>query len=180
MKTDAAGRAFVTREEGKKNLAYPDPASELYRYCVLNGFDPYNLVELTPEMTRLSGRPWTIGVGHTGPEVKQGTYWSDEAVDENLTKDLERWERSLNENVVLHVPLSQNQFNALISFEHNIGEPQFLASTLLRLLVAGDYQGAADQLPRWDVAGGVHNAALHNRRLRERTLFLTPDSKDPV
>ena len=51
----------------------------------------------------------------------------------------------------------------------------FKGSTLLRLLNQGDYEGAADQLPRWNKAGGRVNPVLVGRRGRERDLFLTPD-----
>jgi lysozyme len=151
VKTSAHGRAFLIEQEGKENWSYPDP---VYGWRIP-----------------------TIGVGHTGPEVKPNLYWSDTQIDLVLSRDLERWEDHVNGAVT--VPLSQNQFDALISFCHNLGEVLVPKScTLLRLLNAGDYDGAADQFLRWDMAGGRPNAALHERRIRERALFLTPDQEN--
>lgn len=177
MQTDAAGRAFLGREEGRKNLAYPDPASPLFQACLRNSIDPYGLVDTPPAVANYRGDPWTIGVGHTGPEVKQGLYWSDDQIDAALAADLAKWEDVLNSRV--SVPLTQNQFNALISFVHNLGAGVVSTQyTWYRKLQAKDYQGCADQMPLWDMAGGNHLQSLHERRLRERELFLTPDQKE--
>ena len=66
--------------------------------------------------------------------------------------------------------VSQGEFDALSDACFNMGD--FLkASTLLRLLVAGDNAGAEAQLARWDNAGGKPNAALHARRVAEMALW---------
>lgn len=71
----------------------------------------------------------------------------------------------------VRVTLNQNQFDALASFVFNIGAGDFMRSTLLELLNAGDYQGAAEQFARWDRIGIEPNAGLARRRAAEEALF---------
>jgi len=74
---------------------------------------------------------------------------------------------------LVKVPLQQNQYDALVSFIYNVGASAFGDSTLLRMLNLGDYQGAADQLLRWNIGGGRVLLGLLRRREDERALFLT-------
>lgn len=152
MTTSPAGLYFLASEEGKVNRAYPDPAT--------------------------GGAPWTIGVGHTGPEVHPGLVWSDAEIDAALAHDLVLNEASINHCVT--VALTRNQFDALNSFVHNEGVyalphggPGGGPSHLLASLNAGDYAGAADRFLDWHIANGIPHF-LDARRRRERTLFLTP------
>lgn len=115
---------------------------------------------------------WTIGYGHTGPEVKSGSVITEWQGGELLKKDVARFEKAIDN--VVKVPLNQNQFDALVSFVFNIGEGAFGKSTLLKLLNAKDYTGAAAQFPRWNKGGGKVLPGLVNRRAAERKLF---DSK---
>lgn len=87
-----------------------------------------------------------------------------------LTRDVQKAEHAVNNYV--KVPLTQNQFDALVSFVFNLGAGAFKKSTLLKKLNAGDYVGAAEQLPRWRFAGGKEFAGLLNRRNKEKALFL--------
>ena len=59
-------------------------------------------------------------------------------------------------------------------FAYNVGTGALQKSTLIKLLNAGDTQGAADQFLRWNKAGGQVVAGLTRRREAERKLFLTP------
>jgi lysozyme len=80
------------------------------------------------------------------------------------------------EQVVNHavkVPITQDEFNALVDFVFNVGAGNFDSSTLLRELNAGDYAGAADQFARWDLAGGKVVEGLLRRRVAEADLFKT-------
>jgi lysozyme len=88
-----------------------------------------------------------------------------------LRKDITWVEKAVNKLVV--VPLTQNQFDALSSLVFNIGEGGFANSTLLRLLNAGDYEGAANQFLRWNKQKGVTLKGLTKRREEERKLFLS-------
>lgn len=71
------------------------------------------------------------------------------------------------------VPLSQDEEAALTDWVYNLGAGNFAASTMLRKLNAGDRLGAADEMLRWDMAGGKVLAGLLRRREAERTLFLS-------
>lgn len=77
------------------------------------------------------------------------------------------------------VPLSQNQFDALVSFSYNVGLGAFGDSTLLRKLNQSDYAGAAEEFLRWNKGqvGGqtVELPGLTNRRRDERALFLSSE-----
>lgn len=77
---------------------------------------------------------------------------------------------------LVHVYLTNNMRAALDDFVFNLGSGNFAASTLLRLLNAGDYAGAADEFDKWDHAGGRELAGLLRRREAERRLFATPDA----
>ena len=67
---------------------------------------------------------------------------------------------------------SQNQFDALVSLTYNIGENAFKKSTLLKMLNAGNYQGAADQFLVWNKSNGQVLNGLVRRRKTEREMFL--------
>ena len=82
---------------------------------------------------------------------------------------------------LVKVPLTQNQYDALVSFVYNVGPdidadtiPEGLGdSTLLKKLNAGDYAGAADEFLHWNHANGKVLAGLTRRREAERALFLS-------
>jgi lysozyme len=69
------------------------------------------------------------------------------------------------------VALTPFQEGALADFVYNLGATNFRASTLLRLLNAGDYAGAAAQFDKWDMAGGRVLSGLLRRRQAETALF---------
>lgn len=83
----------------------------------------------------------TIGYGHTGAEVHAGMKITQAEADRLLKNDLII--HCNNVSKLVKVPLSQNQFDALVSLEFNIGYGNFSSSTLLRLLNSKDYKGAA-------------------------------------
>ena len=70
------------------------------------------------------------------------------------------------------MPLTQNQFDALVSLTYNIGANAFTNSTLLKKLNTGDYKAAAHQFEVWINAGGQRMQGLVNRRAIEKLLFL--------
>lgn len=71
----------------------------------------------------------------------------------------------------VRVPLTENQYSALVSFVYNVGGPAFRYSTLLEKLNAEDYKGAAEQFGRWIMGGGKVLGGLVKRREAERQLF---------
>lgn len=116
------------------------------------------------------GGVWTIGYGHTGADVGEGLTIPLSEAERLLTRDLRTAEGHVNGGV--KIKLTQNQFDALVSLTYNIGGEAFKDSTLLRLLNAGDYEGAANQFPRWNKDNGKVVNGLINRRREERELFL--------
>lgn len=121
---------------------------------------------------RDTGGIWTIGYGHTNG-VTPGMSINQPQADQFLKEDLASAAACVN----LHcdAQLTQNQFDALVSFAFNIGNGAFASSTLLRLLNADDYTGAAGQFGRWvhDASGNVE-PGLVTRRADERALFEKP------
>lgn len=138
-----AGLGLIKGFEGLRLAAYPDP--------------------------RTGDAPWTIGYGHTR-HVLEGDICTPEQAERWLQDDLLVFEDGVSS--VAAVPLTDNQFAALVSFSFNLGLGRLGGSTLLRLLNAGDYDGAADEIPRW-TSGGM--PGLVRRRAAERALFLQPD-----
>lgn len=72
---------------------------------------------------------------------------------------------------VVKVPLSQNQFDSLVSFTFNVGGANLASSTLLKRVNAGDCYGAAVQFDRWTYAKGTKLPGLITRRADERMWF---------
>lgn len=112
----------------------------------------------------------TIGYGHTHA-VKAGDAITAEKADAFLREDLQVAELTVNTNV--KVKLTQGQFDALVSFVFNLGSGNFVKSTLIKKLNAGDYAGAADEFGKWVNAGGKRLPGLVKRRAAEREVFLT-------
>lgn len=117
---------------------------------------------------------WTIGYGstrdHNGRPVTAATPAVSAAEAQALVaRDLEYAIADVHKAVT--VPLSDAQTVALASFVYNLGGGALRSSTLLRMLNAKDYDGAADQFALWDHAGGRVLAALLRRREAEAALF---------
>ena len=111
---------------------------------------------------------WTIGYGHI-KGVSQGMSITQEQAEQMLLDELKEYENYINELVV--VDLSQNQFDALVSWVYNLGPANLKSSTLLKVLNSGDYAGVPEQIERWNKAGGKVLEGLIRRRLAESSLF---------
>jgi lysozyme len=124
------------------------------------------------------GRPiydgkWTIGWGCT-EGVTEGMIWTREQADRAFHKELSVFQAAVNR--LVKVPLSQNAFDALVSFAYNCGEGALSKSSLLKKLNKGDYEGAAQQFGYWVNSNGVKNVpGLVRRRRDEAAVFLRPD-----
>lgn len=138
-------RPLTEASESCRLTAYPDPAS--------------------------GGAPWTIGWGATGAGIAPGTVWTQAQADSRLTLDLNARADIVDRYVT--VLLTPAKKAALVDFVFNVGEGNFSGSTLLKRLNAGDYQAAADEFPKWNLASGKVMPGLVTRRARERDLFLT-------
>jgi lysozyme len=144
-------------------------------------FKNYDLIKrwegLELEAYKDGGGVWTIGYGHTGaagdPKPSLGMKITLEQAKAILDKDLVQFEKAVNDSV--KVPLTQNQYDALVSLAYNIGPSGFKGSTVLRRLNDGNYDGAAEAITWWNKDNGKVIKGLVNRRAAERELFLTPD-----
>ena len=114
---------------------------------------------------------WTVGYGHTGPNVHRGLKITQSQADEILEQDVNRFELGVLNNV--KVSLNQNDFDALVSFTFNVGINAFKGSTLLRLLNDGaDRSIVAAEFLRWNKGDGKVLEGLTRRRQAEKALFL--------
>ncbi len=111
---------------------------------------------------------WTNGYGNTHNVVPGSTITLAQA-NTDLMSNITGAEYVVN--TVVTVPLTQNQFDALVDFVFNLGSGNFQSSTLLRKINAGDMAGAAAEFPKWNHAGGVVVNGLTRRRLAEQALF---------
>lgn len=117
----------------------------------------------------------TIGFGHVGlPTDKFAAPISLEFATALLRQDVARFEGAIKRHVA--VGLTQNQFDALVSLVFNIGEANFTASSLLKKLNKGDYNGAGNEILRWIYATTPKGKTILNglvgRRKAEHRLFM--------
>lgn len=113
---------------------------------------------------------WTIGYGHTGPEVHAGMTITQEKAEELLKQDLAYAEKYVER--YLTVQVTPNQFAAMVSFTYNLGPHNFKSSTLLRCVNKRNPKDAANEFEKWCKAGGIVVPGLLRRRKAERDLFL--------
>ncbi len=112
---------------------------------------------------------WTVGYGHTGPGVGKGVSITATEAEAMLLADLEDAVRCVNRKVT--AAISQGQFDAMVDFCFNAGRGNFLQSTLLRKVNAGDFAGAAAQFGLWVHADGEVVPGLVRRRQAEAEMF---------
>lgn len=111
---------------------------------------------------------WTIGYGHTR-NVRSGDVINPYQAERFLRADLVQIEKDINQ--LVRVPLTQGQYDALVSFVFNCGTRAFSTSTLLKKLNSRDYEGTANEFERWKYAKGQALAGLERRRRLEKRLF---------
>jgi lysozyme len=135
---------------------------------------------------------WTIGVGsllypeqaripstHEGMARRKAwplrpednRTWSMEEVDRILAKDVERFERGIER--LISIRLTQNEYDAILSFAFNLGLGTLQRSTLRAKLNRGDKEGAIESLLKYNKAGGKVLRGLDKRRKDEAALFLS-------
>jgi lysozyme len=121
---------------------------------------------------------WTIGYGsrvdiNGQPVTGQTAAVSPSQADWMMQRDLKAAFSEIAATV--RVTLTSNETAAFADFIYNLGAGNWQASSLLRLLNAGNYAGAIAQLDLWDRAGGQVFAGLLRRRQAETALAETPD-----
>lgn len=141
MQLSASGLELLKRSEGFRSHTYND----------VNGFP-------------------TIGYGH---RLLDHESFPDGISEAHAAAMLAADVRSVEQAVarLVKVPLTQGQFDALVDFSFNLGTGRLASSTLLKVLNGGRYADAAEQLMRWDIAGGQENAGLKARREAEYALW---------
>lgn len=156
MKTSAKGRKFIESFEG----------------LILKAYDDHN--DHVVEVGQHAIGVLTIGYGHTDaagpPKVYVGQQITQSDADNILASDLASVELEVNH--LVKVPLNQDQYDALVSFQFNTGA--LGRSTLLKELNAGNYTAAANDFLAWNHAGGAVMAGLTRRREAEKAMFLSP------
>ena len=144
MKTGPAGRELIQRNEGLRLDAYQDSVGV-----------------------------WTIGYGHTGPEVVPGLRITQEQADQWFAERLaDEFEPGV-EAAIGDAPTTQAQFDAMVSLAYNIGIVAFARSSVAASHRRGDNAKAADDFLMWNKAGGQVLAGLVRRRGEERKLYLS-------
>lgn len=144
LSVSAAGSAGIIAHEGMVNRVY---------------LDPINIP--------------TVCAGHTKTVTHAdiGKVFSAARCTELLRQDLREAEAGVK--TAVKVPITQAQYDALVSFTFNVGTGAMQGSTLLRKLNAGDCWGAGAEFSRWTMAGGRHLQGLKIRRADERAAFET-------
>lgn len=142
------GINLIKKAEGFEPRAYVDPGS---------GNQPITIGYGT---TRINGKP--ISLGTTITEAQAEAYFKKDLV--SYENDVKRYVR---------VDVTQEEFDALVSFTYNLGAGNLQDSTLRKKINQKDYLGAADEFLAWNKAGGKVLPGLVKRRSQEKQLFLT-------
>ena len=111
---------------------------------------------------------WTIGYGHTDG-VNQGMLITEKTADAFLKQDIQKAEDEVNR---IDADLTQEQFDALVSFVFNVGTQAFRVSTLRKLIEHNpNDKKIADEFRRWVYAGNKMLPGLVKRREQEIKLY---------
>lgn len=117
----------------------------------------------------------TIGYGHLitpGQDFANGI--PESTATQLLLDDIAVSERAVAKSII--VPMSQNQYDALVIFAYNIGNANFAKSTVVKYInnpnfYSPHYPDLKSAWMAWDKSGGIRNKGLHNRRTQEWRLF---------
>jgi lysozyme len=146
MRTNEAGLAIIKDFEGFLPAPYLDPIGiPTIGYGSIWGLDRARVTMAHPDISEGDGEillDWMLQ--HTERAVRR----------------------------LIHVPLTESKFSALVSFTYNLGSGNLQASTLRMKANRGDIIGAADEFPKWRRAGGRILRGLVRRRAEERALWL--------
>lgn len=124
---------MLIRDEGWENKAYPDPLSPAGQARAAGKND-----------LGLDGAPWTIGVGHTGPEVHQGLEWSDQLVQAQFNIDIRHADLTLRQYLPWTSSLDPIRRAALMNMCFNMGIKRLMGfKKMLAALDVSDWNTAA-------------------------------------
>ena len=151
LKCNAKGREIMHLSEGFESIAYYATKDEEERGLL------------------------SLGFGFTyyadGSPIKEGDTMTLEAAEALFSIIISKFEKKVAR--LVQVPVSSNQFSALVSLAYNIGCSKLSTSSLLHRLNAHDYKGAAEQFLVWDKQNKRVLPGLVKRRRLERELFLS-------
>lgn len=143
MTTSQQGRDFIKQFESLKLQAYKAVETEKY---------------------------YTIGYGHYGADVKKDMTITKEKAEAMFNEDIKPFEKEVNN---LHINLTQGQFDALVSWIYNLGQGNFISSTMRKMIVAGaNDEEITDQMIKWVNSNGKPLNGLKKRRVAEANMFL--------
>lgn len=119
----------------------------------------------------------TIGYGSTYYENNVKVQMNDAPITKQRAEDLLKLNAdrfAVKVSNIVHKPITQNQFNALVSFAYNVGSGALASSTLLKLVNVNPNDAMiAKEFLKWNKAGGKPIQGLTNRRIKESALYFT-------
>ena len=113
----------------------------------------------------------TIGYGHTGPLVTKSQTITKEDAEGLLLQDLQNTHDDVHD--LVKVPVTENQFIALMSFVYNFGITKCRKYTLFKMINAENNAGIREWWPKYCNPGSEFEDGLKKRRLRELGLFFS-------
>ena len=140
MNISKSGMDFITARESREHKAYKDTKGL-----------------------------WTIGIGHLildSESILLKVTLTDKEIDDLFLKDLSKYEKTVNS--VIKVPLTQYQYDALVSFCFNIGRGGFADSTVARVINNNEFSKVPDAMKMWNKP-----SEIIGRREKEIKLFVT-------
>ena len=143
--------------------------------------DGYDLIKtfegLSLKPYKCSAGVPTIGYGNTYYENGVKVQMSDGIISKQRAEELLKYSADrygLKVANLLKKPVTQNQFNALVSFAYNVGSGALASSTLLKLVNINPNDAMiAKEFLKWNKVNKVANNGLTNRRIKESALYFT-------
>ncbi len=141
-------------------------------YDLIKGFEG-----LVLKPYKCSANISTVGYGNTYYENGVKVQMSDPPITKQRAEELLKHSADRYASKVANLlkkPVTQNQFNALVSFCFNIGSGALASSTLLKLVNINPNDAMiAKEFLRWNKVNKVPNNGLTNRRIKESALYFT-------
>ncbi|AKK20574.1 phage-related lysozyme [Candidatus Liberibacter africanus PTSAPSY] len=116
---------------------------------------------------------WTIGYGHTGPDVHEGMTITQEQAEELLKGDLRKHVDLLLSASPIMASVSENRLAAVGDFVFNLGIGNYRKSTFKKCIDAEDWENAATECKKWIHGGGKVLPGLVKRRNEEAALLIS-------